>query len=248
MAYVKRKRSNSLRRRRPMRRRLSRKKRRTSRKMVMYKKPNQYHFKLSWDQDFINGATLSSLGAPQNIAVEFSLGQLLNFQDYQKLFERCQVNCITFQYQVARTETMVTQDNSSTSANPQGNIPQLLSRFDYNSVDTATFPDDDSLIEAFGEYGNTKRQLVNVPFNRKWAPRRLEPFYAGLDGSGNTLYGYSTSKSKPWTELNTTQGIKAPLWPALILGLTSDAITGNSSRFYLRPVVHFYVTFAGKRQ
>jgi len=246
MPYVKRKRARSMPRRRPMRRRFSRKKRRT-RKMSMYKRPSQYSFKIAWDQDFINGATFSTLGAPQNYAIEFNLSQLLNIQDYIKLFERVQVNCITFQWQVARTEVMITDSNSSTPAQPQGNIPQLLTRLDFNSADSTTYPDDDALIEAFREYGNTKTQLVNQPFNRKWAPRRLEPFYGGLDGSGNTLFGYSTGKKKPWFELNTTQAIKGPLWPALHVGITSDAVASNSSRFYLRPVVHFYVTFAGKR-
>jgi hypothetical protein len=159
-----------MRRRRPVRRRMSRKKRRTSRKMVMYRKPSQYSFKISWDQDFIDGATFSTIGIPQNYCLEFNIAQLLNIQDYTKLFERVQINAITIRYQVARTEMIVTTPESVQPGQPSGNTPQLLTRFDYNSSDTTTFPDDGALIENFREYGNTKTQLVNRPFSRKWAP------------------------------------------------------------------------------
>jgi len=248
MPYVKRKRNRSMPRRSSVRRRMPFKKRRPSRKMVMYRKPSQYSFKISWDQDFIDGATFSTIGIPQNYCLEFNIAQLLNIQDYTLLFERVQINAITIRYQVARTEVMTTDSNSTTPGQPSGNTPQLLTRFDYNSSAVSTFPDDGALIENFRQYGNTKTQLVNRPFSRKWSPRRLDPFFAGLDSSGNTLYGYTTGQRKPWTELNTTQAMKAPLWPALHVGITSDAVATNSSRFLLRPIVYYYVTFAGKRQ
>jgi len=247
MAYGKRKRSRPMRRRRPTRRKRTYSKRRPAR-MVRYKKPSQYSFKISIDMDFINGWQLSSVGAPQSIVVQFSPYQMLNFQNYLILFERMQVNCCTFTYQVARTETVVTQDNSSTSANQQANIPQLLSFFDYNTNDPGSFTADEDLIEKFSEYGNMKRQLCNRPYNRKFKPRLLEPFLSGFDAQNEAQYGYSSGKAKPWIELNTTAAQKTLLWPCLHIGLTSDAITANSSRFLLRPTAHMYVTFAGKRQ
>jgi len=246
MPYVKRKRARSMPRRRIRRRRRTFKKR--SRKMVMFKKPNQYSFKMAVDMDFINGWQLSTVGAPQSIVVQFSPYQILNFQNYLLLFERMQINACVFTYQVARTETVVTQDNSSTSANPQGNIPQLLSFFDYNTNDPGTFTSDEDLIEKFSEYGNLKRQLCNRPYNRKFQPRLLEPFLSDFDANNQPRYGYSSGKKKPWIELNSTEAQKTLLWPALHIGLTSDAITSNSSRFLLRPTAHMYVTFAGKRQ
>jgi len=248
MAYGKRKRARSVRRRRFVRRRPSRKKRRPSRRMVMYRKPSQYSFKISIDMDFINGWQLSTLGAPQSIVVQFSPYQMLNFQNYLILFERMQVNCCTFTYQVARTESIVTQANNATPANPQGNIPQILSFFDYNTNAPGNFTADEDLIEAFSEYGNMKRQLCNRPYQRKFKPRLLEPFLSGFDAQNEPKYGYSSGRAKPWIELNTVEAQKTLLWPCLHIGLTSDSISSNSSRFLLRPTAHMYVTFAGKRQ
>lgn len=253
MAYVKRKRTRSLRRRRRKRRRMSYKKRGGARKayypLYRYRRPDKYTVKLAFDQEFISQFQMATLGLPQAPVFQPALWNTHNFQNYELLFERARIHCIVFKYQVARAETMtVDMTGNGAITNPGINIPQLFSRLDYNSAGPSSFPDDASLIENFEEYSNTKRQLCNRTFVCKYTPQVLTPFYAGLDSSGLVKLGYQSGRKKPWIELSNTEGVKAPLWPALHLGLTSQATVSNAATFLLRPYGFMYVTFAGKRQ
>lgn len=253
MAYVKRKRTRSMRRRRTRRRRASYKKRRRTRKayypLYRYRRPDKYTVRLTIDQEFSSGFQLSSIGTPQSTVFQPSVSWCLNFQSYFALFERCRVNCVTFHYQVARAETMIVDATGTGAiASPSMNIPQLMTYLDYNSAQPQTFLSDDDLIEHYSQYSNVKRQLCNRPFTQKYTPVLLQPFYAGLDSSQNIQYGFHTGKKKPWIELNSTQAQKAPMWPALHIGLTSQSATANSQTFLLRPVIYMYLTFSGKRE
>lgn len=252
MAYVKRKRTRSLRGWRRKRRRVSRKRRMASRKKYpLYRVPkrDKYTVKLVVDQEYTEAFQLATIGAPQSLCFSPALNWCLNFQEYQQLFERARINCVVFHYQVARAEA-ITVDVMTTGGiiSPSLNIPQLLTRVDYNTNQADTFQSDAELLEKFGEYSNTRRQMCNRPFTQKLTPCALSPMYAGLDSSANPLWAFHTTKKKPWIELNNTPAIKMPMFPALHIGLTSQAAISNSQTFLLRPVIHMYVTFAGKRQ
>lgn len=253
MAYGKRKRSRSLRGRRPVRRRMSRKKRMGSRKkyypLYRYRRPDKYTVKLQIDQEFTEGFQLATIASPQSLCFSPALNWCINFQEYQQLFERARINCVTFHYQVARAEVMnVDVITTGGISSPAMNIPQLLTRLDYNTNQADTFIDDATLLEKFGEYSNTRRQMCNRPFSQKITPCALQPMYAGLDSSANPLWAFHTTPPKPWIEMNNTPSVKMPMYPALHVGLTSQAAVANSQTFLLRPVIHMYVTFAGKRQ
>lgn len=252
MAYGKRKRTRSLRRRRPVRRRMSYKKRRPSRKKyTLYKKiPNDHYSAcFNWDRDLITAKTINSgpaaSGAISQKVIDFNLGQFTKIvENWFNMFERVRINMISLSFRPVRATQMFVQTHIDGAVGANKKVPQIWHRVDYNSHDIDFSGTYDQIIERFEARPGVRKNPMTRGFSYKLRPRLQNMNLSHYIGSTPQMI-YNPGPKRPWLELVHTDVLQAGLHPTVH---TIYENQGDDGAYRLEPTCKVYVTFAGRRR
>lgn len=204
---------------------------------------DEYHTKMTMNS---NGAQAFNLSTPgfndfNSVAITFLLRNLINFGDWEKLFEEVRLNKVHIKFRPGASQVVAQSSvNAQAPLLPvatSANTPLVYYLVDRNdAVPEPTASD-------FKECARTVSKVATKPHSIMFSPSTLSPIYAGLDINNKPVFTYSVDYEKKWLQLN-----NAITKNTIFYGVKYGIEGSDVRQFNMTVEVDCYVSFRGKRE